>query len=163
MHPELRRRLEQLGDDLRSGDVDRAALFWLKLFAEAAANDGGSIRSDQWIDAGLAAARAIPGLSATALTPRQQLIERSGLFQFARMKDGAVFSGSALAGLDWQRKYTISLAPEFADELPALREWAEQQWQELGGVDPQFGLLEQILARYAPHCRARWSSEWPAG
>jgi NADH-quinone oxidoreductase subunit F len=154
MHPDLRRRLEQLGDDLRSGDVDRAALFWLKVFAEAAASDGGSIRSDRWVEAGLAAAREVPGLPATALAPRQQLIERSGLFQFVRLKDGATFGDGALAGLDWQRKYSVSLAPEFAGELLALREWAAQQWDELGGVDPQFALLEQVLARYAPQGRA---------
>nr|HRC75879.1 hypothetical protein [Kouleothrix sp.] len=62
MNADLRARLEQLGDDLRAGDVDRAALFWLKVFADAATGDGGQIRSDRWVDAGLAAARAVPGL-----------------------------------------------------------------------------------------------------
>src|SRR5215211_5028059 len=149
MHSELRTRLEQLGDDLRSGNVDRAALFWLKLFAEAATSNSGQIRSDQWIDDGLAAARAIPGLAVTALAPRRQLVERYGLFRFIRLKDSAEFSGGALADLDWQRKYNVSLVPEFADDLGQLRDWAEQQWNELGGVAPAYARLEQVLARYA--------------
>jgi NADH-quinone oxidoreductase subunit F len=154
MHPELRTRLEQLGADLRSGDVDRAALFWLKVFAEAAAADGGRVRSDRWVEAGLAAARAIPGLSATALAPRQQLVARYGLFQLTRMKDAAVISGPALADLDWQRKYDVALVPELAPDLGALGEWAARQWDELGGLDPAFAQLEQAIARYAPQGRA---------
>jgi NADH-quinone oxidoreductase subunit F len=153
MHSELRTRLEQLGDDLRSGDVDRAALFWLKIFAEAATNDGGQIRSDQWVDDGLAAARAIPGLAGTALAPRQQLVERYGLFRFIRLKDSAEFSGAALADLDWQRKYTVSLIPQFADQLGELHRWAEQHWIDLGGVAPAYALLEQVLERYAAQGR----------
>ncbi len=69
MHAELRARLDQLGDDLRAGGVDRAALFWLKVFVDAATAAGGQVRSDRWVDAGLAAARAIPGLAATAAGP----------------------------------------------------------------------------------------------
>jgi len=153
MHSELRTRLEQLGDDLRSGDVDRAALFWLKIFADAATSDGGQVRSDQWVDEGLAAARAIPGLAGTALAPRQQLVERYRLFRFVRLKDSAEFSDAALADLDWQRKYTVSLVPEFADQLGELHSWAEQQWNELGGVAPAFTLLEQTLEHYAAQGR----------
>ncbi|MFN8505314.1 NAD(P)H-dependent oxidoreductase subunit E [Kouleothrix sp.] len=154
MNADLRARLEQLGDDLRAGDVDRAALFWLKVFADAATGDGGQIRSDRWVDAGLAAARAVPGLDAAALAPRRALAERYGLFRFVRLKDGAEFSGAALADLDWQRKYDVGLAPAFAADLPALREWAGARWDELGGVAPTFALLEGVLARYAPQGRA---------
>jgi len=153
MHSELRTRLEQLGDDLRSGNVDRAALFWLKLFAEAATSDGGQVRSDQWVDDGLAAARAVPGLAGTALAPRQQLVERYGLFRFIRLKDSAEFSGAALADLDWQRKYSVSLIPQFADDLGELHNWAEQQWDALGGVAPAYAQLEQTLAQYAAQGR----------
>ena len=154
MHPELQSRLEQLGDDLRHGDVDRAALFWLKMFADQATTHGGSLRSDAWVDAGLAAARTLPGLDAAALAPRRRLVEHYGLFQFVRMKDSAVFAGTALAQLDWQRKYIVGLAPAFAADLPALRGWAERHWDQLGGVDPAFARLEDLLARYAPQGRA---------
>ena len=40
MQAELQARLEQLGDDLRAGRIDRAALFWLKVFADASAPAG---------------------------------------------------------------------------------------------------------------------------
>src|SRR5262245_4735885 len=73
MHAELQTRLERLSGDLRAGRVDRAALFWLKVFISATAEQGGQVRSDRWIEAGLEAARQLPGLSATALAPRQQL------------------------------------------------------------------------------------------
>ena len=34
MNAELHRRLTKLGLDLRAGHLDRAALFWLKIFAD---------------------------------------------------------------------------------------------------------------------------------
>ena len=52
MQAELHARLEQLGEDLRSGRIDRAALFWLKVFADTSAPEG-QLRSDRWVDAGL--------------------------------------------------------------------------------------------------------------
>src|SRR5512138_1362267 len=117
MHAELQARLERLGDDLRAGRIDRAALFWLKVFADAAAPEGW-LRSDRWVEAGLEAARELPGLPAAALAPRQDLVARSGLFRFVRLKDDAELSGDALKDLDWQRRYRVSLLPEFADDLP---------------------------------------------
>src|SRR5690242_18596537 len=113
MQAELHARLEQLGDDLRAGRIDRAALFWLKVFVDAS-QPVGQLRSDRWVDAGLEAARQLPGLAAEALGPRQDLVVRSGLFRFIRMKDAAEFSGEALQRLDWQRKYHVSLLPAFA-------------------------------------------------
>jgi NADH-quinone oxidoreductase subunit F len=153
MHAELHARLERLGDDLRAGRLDRAALFWLKMFAEAAGPEG-YVRSDRWVEAGLAAARDVPGLSAAALAPRQELVVRYGLFRFVRLKDDAAFSGDALQDLDWQRRYRVSLLPELADSLPELRRWAAERWDELGGVAPEFAALEQALARYQPLGRA---------
>ena len=154
MSAELYARLERLGNDLRSGDADRAALFWLKMFADEASAAGGTVRSNAWIDAGLDAARAIPGLDATALAPRRQLVERYDLFQFTRMKDSATFSGAALAELDWQRRYAVSLLPALNGALHALREWADARWDELGGVAPTYAHLEGVLARLAPQGRS---------
>ncbi|NTU78297.1 MAG: hypothetical protein HGA45_02655, partial [Chloroflexales bacterium] len=154
MHTEVRTGLRQLDDDLRSGRIDRAALFWLKLFAEQAAAHGGSVRSDRWVEAGLAAAEGLPGLDATARAPRGDLLARYGLFCCTRLRDGAVFSGPALAGLDWQYKYQLALLPEHAADLEALRAWAEARWAELGGVDPAYAALEVALERYAPLGRA---------
>jgi NADH-quinone oxidoreductase subunit F len=154
MRAELRARLQRFGDDLRAGRVDRAALFWLKVFADAATASGGQVRSDRWVDAGLAAARAIPGLAATATGPRRELVGRSGLFRFVRLRDGAEFSGPALEQLDWQFKYDVGLLPDFADDLAALQQSAEALWAELGGVAPEFAALEDVLARYGPQGRA---------
>jgi NADH-quinone oxidoreductase subunit F len=154
MHAELRARLDQLGDDLRAGQVDRAALFWLKTFVDAAAELGGPIRSDRWVEAGLAAARDIPGLAATAPAPRRDLVRRYDLFRFVRLRDGAEFRGAALEQLDWQYKYEIFLLPEFAGDLPDLRGWAGALWAELGGVAPEFAALEAVLAHYRPQGRS---------
>jgi NADH-quinone oxidoreductase subunit F len=154
MHADLRFRLSQLSDALRAGSLDRAALFWLKVFADLALEKGGELRSDRWVEAGLEAARAIPGLDATALAPRRQLVADYDLFCFTRLKDDAGFSGRALADLDWQRKYRVALLPAFAGDLPALQRWASERWDELGGVAPEFAALEQVLARYAPHGRS---------
>jgi NADH-quinone oxidoreductase subunit F len=157
MHPDLALALHRFESDLRSGVVDRAALFWLKIFVEQATVGGGVVRSDRWIEAGLAAAPDVPGLSAASLSPRQQLAVDYGLLRFVRLKDGVEFSGDALATLDWQRKYRVSLLPEFASDLPALAGWVEARWTQLGGVDPQYGALEAVLARYRtarPHPRS---------
>src|SRR5262245_13144442 len=149
MHADLQSRLARLSDDLRSGQIDRAALFWLKLFAEMVDEGSGELRSDRWTEAGLEAARGLPGLAATSLAPRQQLVARYDLFRFVRLKDDAPISGGDLAQLDWQRKYRVGLLPEFAADLAELRGWTEQQWVELGGVAPEFAALEAALARYA--------------
>src|SRR4051812_34729798 len=153
MQAELHARLEQLGDDLRAGRIDRAALFWLKVFADISLPEG-QLRSDRWVDAGLEAASQLPGLQAAALGPRQDLVVRSGLFRFVRMKDDAEFSGAALQSLDWQRKYRVSLLPAFAGELPTIQIWAAARWAELGGVAPEFAALEQVLARFGAYGRA---------
>lgn len=148
MHTELKARLSQLNHDLQAGQVDRAALFWLKVFVQEALAAGGELRSDRWIEAGLAAAQGVPGLVATLPTPRQQLVARYDLFQFIRLKDDAQLSGVSLADLDWQRKYRVGLLPPFASDLPELETWAADLWAELGGVAPEFAALEEVLARY---------------
>ena len=147
MHTELATRLAQIETDLRNGTLDRAALFWLTVFADATAS-ADSVRSDHWVEQGLAAAADIPGLDAANLAPRRDLVTRYNLFRFVRLKDDAEFSGASLADLDWQRKYRVSLRPEFAWDLPELRSWAEARWSELGGVDPQFAALEAVLEKY---------------
>ncbi|HSN75559.1 MAG TPA: hypothetical protein VL334_10830, partial [Anaerolineae bacterium] len=154
MHTDLAAILHRFETDLRSGAVDRAALFWLKVFVEQATVAGGAVRSDRWIEVGLAAAQDIPGLSGAALAPRQKLVADYGLFRFVRLKDDVEFSGDALASLDWQRKYRVSLLPTFADDLPTLTEWIEARWSRLGGIDPQVAALEVVLACYttaSPH------------
>jgi NADH-quinone oxidoreductase subunit F len=150
MQASLAIRLAQLDDDLRTGRIDRVALFWLKVFADAASAGGGHVRSDDWVDAGLEAAQLVPGLSATAHAPRQRLVEQYGLFRFIRLKDDAEFAGDALADLDWQRRYRVALLAEYAGDLPALQGWADERWAELGGVAPDYAALEQVLARYGP-------------
>ena len=152
MHPDLAAVLHRLETDLHSGAVDRTTLFWLKVFVEQAAVSG-DLRSDAWVEAGLAAAQDIPGLAAASLSPRQQLVANYSLFSFVRLKDDAEYSGDALATLDWQRKYQISLLPPFAADLAALAEWVAARWSRLGGVDPQYAALEAVLVRYStsPH------------
>jgi len=150
MHPELEARLSRLSHDLRSGQADRATLFWLKVFTEEALKAGGELRSDSWVEAGLLAAYHLPGLAATALAPRQHLIGGYQLFRFVRLKDELELSGPALADLDWQRKYRVSLLPAFASDLRELQTWAATMWDEQGGVTPEAAALEQVLARYGP-------------
>lgn len=154
MDPDLQMRLAQLERDLHDGGIDRAALFWLRLFAEQAAAGGGTTRSDRWLEAGLAAAEALPGLDAAALAPRRELVANYGLFQLTRLRDRATFSGAALAELDWQFRYEIALAPEHGGALPALQAWAEARWAELGCVDPVYVALDAALAEHAPLGRA---------
>ncbi len=148
MHPDLAIALNRLEADMRSGALDRSALFWLRTFVVLAVADDGVVRSDRWVDDGLASARAVPGLSAVELAPRQRLVSDYGLFRFVRLKDDAEFSGDALAALDWQRKYRVSLTPAYLPDLPALQAWTDALWAELGGVDPQAVALERVLKRY---------------
>ena len=148
MHPDLAIALNRLEADMRSGALDRSALFWLRIFVVLAVADDGVVRSDRWVDDGLAAARAVPGLSAAELAPRQLLVSDYGLFRFVRLKDDAEFSGDALAALDWQRKYRVSLMPAYLPDLHALQTWTDALWAELGGVDPQAVALERVLKRY---------------
>lgn len=150
MHAELIARLSRLSNDVRADQVDRAVLFWLKVFADEATQSGGEVRSDHWVEAGLAAARHVPGLDATLPAPRRQLVSQYDLFQFTRLKDDAELSGQDLADLDWVYKYRVGLLPVFADHLLDLRSWAVELWDELGGVSPEFIALEALLDAYSP-------------
>ena len=150
MDPTLQARLDQLETDIRAGVLDRTALFWLKLFAEQAAANGGAVRSDRWVEA----AKEMPGIDAAAPGPRRELVARSGLFRLTRLRDGAIFEGADLAGLDWQYRYEVALLPEYAAALEPLREWAAARWDELGAVEPAYAALESVLATYAPLGRA---------
>ena len=85
------------------------------------------------------------GPSAAELAPRQCLVSDYGLFRFVRLKDDAEFNGDALAALDWQRKYRVSLMPAYLPDLPVLQTWTDALWAELGGVDPQAVAPEQAL------------------
>lgn len=157
MHVDLAAALARLEADLAAGAADRATLFWLKVYVEQALAGGDALRSDRWVEAGLAAGKEIPGLSAARLEPRQQLVAGYGLFRFVRLKDDAQFSGAKLASLDWQRKYRVSLAPAFVASLAELAAWVEARWSRLGGVDPHYASLEAVLARYGgagPHPRS---------
>ena len=148
MHPDLAIALNRLEADMRAGALDRSALFWLKTFVVLAVTNDGVVRSDRWVEDGLVSARAVPGLSTAELAPRQLLVSDYGLFRFVRLKDDAEFSGDALAALDWQRKYRVSLMPAYLPDLHALQTWTDALWAELGGVDPQAVALEQVLMRY---------------
>jgi NADH-quinone oxidoreductase subunit F len=161
MHADLAAALVRLEADLAAGAIDRAALFWLKVYGEQALAGGGGLRSDRWVEAGLAAGAEIPGLSPAQLEPRQRLVAGYGLFRFVRLKDDAEFSGAALADLDWQRKYRVSLLPAYQADLAALAAWVEARWSRLGGVDPQFAALENVLAR--PHPQPLSQGERGAG
>jgi NADH-quinone oxidoreductase subunit F len=149
MNSELKARLSALSNDLHSGQLDRAALFWLKVFADEATQRGGEVRSDRWVEAGLGAAQDVPGLAAVAAT-RQELVSGYGLFRFTRLKDNAELEGESLADLDWHYRYRVGLVPAFAADLPELHTWTDELWHELGGVAPEFAALEEILARFAP-------------
>ncbi len=148
MNAELQTRLSRLRDSLHGGQLDRAALFWLKLFVELALENDGEIRSDRWVEAGLAA--QVSGLDAAALAPRRELVANYDLFDLVRLQDSVEFSGAALAGLDWSRKYRVSLLPALEDSLPELHAWVEEMWAELGGVSPRFVDLEIVLTRHSP-------------
>lgn len=149
MHPALRHRLETLEHDLRAAALDRAALFWLKTFVELAATGDGGVRSDRWVEAGLAQANDLPGLAVTAAAPRQRLLADYDLFRLIRLKDGVELRGTDIAQADWQRKYEVRLLPELEGALSELQAWVEERWAELGGPDRRYAALEQALARYA--------------
>jgi len=147
MNAELQTRLSKLGDNLRGGRLDRAALFWLKVFVDLALESDGEVHSDRWVEAGLAAADRFPGLNATALPPRRDLVADYDLFRLQRLRDGVEFIGPGLASLNWARKYRVGLLPALANSLPELHEWVEEMWAELGGVSPRFAALEEVLVR----------------
>ncbi|GAB4433743.1 MAG: NAD(P)H-dependent oxidoreductase subunit E [Anaerolineae bacterium] len=139
--------LSQLAADLRAGDAPRASLYWLKIFADNAA--GNALRSDVWVEAGLSEAAAIPGLDAADPGPRLTLLSDYHLFTATRLKDQRTFSGDELAGLDWNRKYNLTLAPE-ATNGQTLGQWVEALWADVGPVSPQAEALEALLARRDP-------------
>ncbi len=153
MHPDLLVRLQRLDADLAGGVIDPAGLFWLLVFADEATAADGGIRSDRWVDAGLAAAAAEPGLDATAIEPRRQLVTDYDLFELTRLKDQAQFSGTSLYDLNWQQKYVVRLLPAFDGDLSELRAWAHEHWSASGGAGAQAAALEQILAEYGPRGR----------
>ena len=55
MHADLAASLVRLETDLRTAAIDRSALFWLRTFVDLAAGGDGSVRSDRWVEDGLAA------------------------------------------------------------------------------------------------------------
>jgi NADH-quinone oxidoreductase subunit F len=125
----------------------------LKVFVETVDPSQEAVRSDDWVEAALARVTAIPGLAATDLAPRRRLVADYGLFRFTRLHDDAQFTGPELADLDWQRKYQVSLVPEFAGQLADLQAWVSKRWAELGGVAPQFVALEKTLADFLQRAR----------
>jgi len=135
--------LEKFATDLRQDQVDRASLFWLRIFIQEAQD--GVLRSDVWVEVGLREGSAIPGLKAADLAPRLALLTNYDLFRAVRLKDQKVFSGEDLATLDWNRKYNLSLLAEKVDSA-SLAGWVEDLWAELGGVSPQAEALEKLLA-----------------
>jgi NADH-quinone oxidoreductase subunit F len=150
MNKDLRARLTKLSDELRAGQAESSAVFWLKVFAELALAEGGEVRSDRWVEAGLTAARETAGLSPTKLPGRRTLVGRYDLFRFVRLKDSAEFAGDVLADIDWQRKYRVSLLPQLGNDLDELKNWAERAWAEFGQTsqNEQDAALEGMLAAY---------------
>lgn len=146
--------LNQFAADLREDRLSRAGLFWLRVFLQRA--QAGALRSDHWVEAGLQAAAAIPGLNAADPAPRLALLADYGLFQAVRMKDRRVFTGAELAQLDWNRKYNLSLLPETVP-VTGLADWVEALWQELGPVSPRAAALEKLLAQRLP----LWGADVP--
>ncbi len=139
--------LAQLAADLRAGAAPRASLYWLKIFADHAADN--ALRSDVWVETGLAEAAAIPGLDAADPGPRLSLLNDYHLFTATRLKDQKTFAGDELAALDWNRKYTLTLADGAANGQP-LGRWVETLWADVGPVSPEAGALEALLARRDP-------------
>jgi hypothetical protein len=140
--------LTTLAADLRAGTIDPAALFWLKTYVDLALQKEGDVRSDHWVEAGLAAGKNIPGLDATAMPPRRDLVSRYDLFCFQRLQDGAEFSGETLTGLDWARRYLVRLNDPLVSDLPKLHAKVAALWDELGGVRQTYASLEKMLAVY---------------
>ncbi len=139
--------LEEFAADLRHERVNRASLFWLRLFVQQAQD--GVLRSDVWVETGLQEGAAIPGLDASNLAPRLALLTEYGLFQATRLKDQRSFAGAELATLDWNRKYNLSLLVDLTNKA-ALVDWVEGLWAELGPVSPQAEALERLLAERPP-------------
>jgi NADH-quinone oxidoreductase subunit F len=139
--------LDKLAADLRSDQAERSSLFWLKVFAEQAHD--GALRSDVWVESGLQTANKIPGLDAADPTPRLALLTEYHLFEATRLKDQKTFRGDDLAGLDWNRKYQLTLAPQ-AGNGHKLADWVAAMWREVGGVSSQAAALETLLANPNP-------------
>ncbi len=151
----MSRKLETFAADLRQGRVSRTSLFWLRVFGQHARQ--GMLRSDEWVNLGLSEAAHYPGLNATDLAPRLALLSDYELFQAVRLKDQQVFCGEELAGLDWNRKYNLSLLleGECGDDIGGgaefgLADWVETLWQKIGPLTPQEAALEHLLADSAP-------------
>jgi NADH-quinone oxidoreductase subunit F len=139
--------LDKLAADLRANQAERSSLFWLKVFAEYARD--GALRSDAWVEAGLQAGAELPGLDATDPTPRLVLLTEYHLFEATRLKDQYTFRGEELTGLDWNRKYELTLAPQATNGY-TLADWVTTLWDEVGGVSPQAAALEVLLANPKP-------------
>ena len=148
--------VEQFATDLRENRVSRAGLFWLRCFIQNA--QAGHLRSDAWVTAGLQEAATIPGLDATDVGPRLALLTDYAFFQAERLKDQQRFSGQALAGLDWNRKYILSLLPKVTGNGSVLADQIEQLWVEFGGVSPEDEALEKLLSQPA----SVWGQNVPA-
>ncbi len=136
-------KLETFATDIREERANRASLFWLRVFAQHAQQ--GILRSDEWVNIGLAEGATIPGLDVKDPAPRLALLVNYGLFRAVRLKDQHSFSGDALALLDWNRKYNLSLLSD-VENGASLAGWVESLWEEVGAVSAQAEALEQLLA-----------------
>ena len=151
----MRPQWEQFAGDLREERIHRASLFWLRIFTQHARR--GILRSDEWVEAGLREGAAIPGLDAADPVPRLALLANYDLFQAVRLKDQQTFSGDALAALDWNRKYNLSLRVEAGTDSD-LGEWVEALWDEVGGASSQDVLFEHLLQERSP----LWGKDAPS-
>ena len=95
MHTQRHQRLARLQADLEPGAIDPAAVYWLTVYS-------GALRSDRWVEAGLAAASRIAGPDAAAQGARRALVGGYDLSALARLKDGAVLTGEFQSDHDWQ-------------------------------------------------------------
>jgi len=136
---------DRFAADLQQGQVDRASLFWLRIFVQYARN--GILRSDEWTEIGLREGAAIAGLAVAQPEPRLTLLKYYHLFEAKRLKDNHVFRGAELATVDWQRKYNISLQSELGDITLKM----DKLWAKFGAVSPQEVALEQLLAHPSPY------------
>jgi NADH-quinone oxidoreductase subunit F len=144
-------KLEKLATDLRKGRVNRASLFWLRVFVRHAHQ--GVLRSDEWVEIGIREAVTIPDLDATNPAPRLSLLTDYDLFQALRASDQQTFSGYELAYLDWKRRYHLSLLPDAGDDSDTLIEWVEALWEEINAEVA----LEKMLTERSP----LWGSNVP--
>lgn len=141
-------KLDKFAADLRHERANRASLFWLWVFAQNASQ--GALRSDEWVELGLRQGASIPGLDATDPAPRLALLADYDLFQAVRLKDRQSFTGDALASLDWNRKYNLSLLPDANPGSNALADWVEGLWEEVGVASPEDIIFDQLLAKRSP-------------